>query len=291
MMGPSKEQDAARRRELGEFLRARREILQPEDLGLPRRGRRRVKGLRRHEVADLAVVSVTWYTWLEQGRQLRTSPTVLHAVARALRLDPQSQRHLFRLAGEPTDVRQPPTGPIDEGLLALLRTVLPSPAYLVTPAADIVAWNEAYSRLFEDPGKLPNAHRNALWMTLLSPSIRDYLEDWEIEASDAIARFRSEFAKFPGDNRFEQLIAELTETSELFRSKWGEQKVASFVAHEQVVNHPIAGEIRTQLLQLRPLHEAALTVFVHLPVEKASRERLQKLIGVLRPESASSAVS
>ena len=147
------------RRELGAFLRTRRERLAPDQVGLPSTGRRRTPGLRREEVAVLAGVGVTWYTWLEQGRSINVSTQVLTAVGRALRLDDAEKRHLERLAG----VRADPAGPatLEAPLSAAYQPVLdkldPYPACLQTSAFDIVAYNRAYRFLFTDMDQIPVA--------------------------------------------------------------------------------------------------------------------------------------
>src|SRR5436190_20684268 len=135
--------DMVRRRELADFLRSRRERISPELVGLPAGGRRRTPGLRREEVAQLAGVGVTWYTWLEQGRPIRPSESVLGAIATALRLDPSERAHLLTLAGiAPPDhlaVRQPP--PADPGTERVLAALEPYPAIVVAARHSYIAWN------------------------------------------------------------------------------------------------------------------------------------------------------
>src|SRR5580693_1009101 len=141
-----------RRSELAAFLRSRRERITPEDVGLPGGHRRRTAGLRREEVAQLAGVGVTWYTWLEQGRPIRASVQVLDAVARTLRLDPVERQHLFRLAEIPDPA---PAGAVSQLLSPEIRAILdqlvPMPANVVTERFDILAWNAAYAALFPPP--------------------------------------------------------------------------------------------------------------------------------------------
>lgn len=272
------EVEAARRQALGQFLVARRAALQPEQVGLPRHGRRRVKGLRRHEVADLAGVSVTWYTWLEQGRSIRTSASVLDAVARALKLDEDSRRHMRRLAGEPMVALQGGSVTAHPSLVALVDDLLPAPAYVMTPANDLAAWNRAYALLFGDPDVLPVEHRNGLWMMLFCENIRTGMVDWENEAEDMIAWFRAESGKFPGDTRIEEFVRDLMDTSAVFRRAWQLQRVARFVGHVQVFDHNDVGVVRMQQLELRPLDQPSLTLMVHRPADQESRTRLERLL-------------
>lgn len=137
------------RKQLGAFLRARRESLDPQRLGLPRSGRRRTPGLRREEVAMLADVGVTWYTWLEQGRDVNPSSVVMLAVAKALQCTATETRHLFVLAGLPPGEVPPqvPCEGISEGTRRLLDTLMPKPASIQKPNFDIVAWNDSFGHL------------------------------------------------------------------------------------------------------------------------------------------------
>jgi len=158
---------ASRRAELATFLRARRADLKPEDVGLHATpGRRNTPGLRREEVAQLAGVSVTWYTWLEQGRPVDPSPQVVDALARVFRLDAESHRHLRRLAG--LAVPEPDKMPDDIGpeLNRLLATLEPAPACLLGPRFDFLAWNDPFDRLWE-PRSLPANRQNLIWVWLL----------------------------------------------------------------------------------------------------------------------------
>ena len=265
---------AARRHELAEFLRVRRDEIQPEDVGLKRQGRRRVKGLRRHEVADLAAVSLTWYTWMEQGRPIRTSPSVLDAIAHALKLDDDGRQHLRRLGGVAVEAFQGVKEP-DPSLVGIVDDLLPAPAYLITPANDLVAWNTAYSRLFADPTTCKN---NALWMMLFSEDCRAHIVDWERETIEIIAAFRAEAAKFPADGRINELVEELTGLSPLFREAWEGHHVRRFQPHVQQVQHRDVGLVSTQLLQLRPLDQPSLLLRIHRPADDESRERLRSLL-------------
>lgn len=273
----------ARREELAGFLRARRDSLQPEDLGIPRRGRRRVLGLRRHEVADFAAVSLTWYTWLEQGRDIRTTPQVIDALARALLLDADGHRHLRRLAGVP--ITDPDTASLqaDDALMQVVDDLSPHPAHLMEPTTDLIAWNRSYARLFVDPLLLKAENRNGLWVQLMCDEVRSRLSDWEAESEFAIARFRAEAGKYPGDSRFAEVIAELSEHSELFQASWERHKVQGFTGHVEVIDHPDVGPIHLRLVQLRPLDHPRLTILVHQLADDASRMRMEQLLSTGDP--------
>ena len=278
--------DALRRQALGAFLRARRDELRPEDVGIPRWNRRRVKGLRRHEVADLAAVSVTWYTWIEQGRDIRISTDILDALSRALKLDEDAWRHVRRLAGVPVTDSQPPPVEVSTDLRHLLSDLLASRAYLTTSAFDLAAWNRAYVALFNhDPSKLPMNRRNGLWAYYMSESLHADVENWEAEAQKAVARFRVETARTPNDERARAVVAELTEASPEFRAAWNLHQVHGFVGHMQTIDNPEVGVMRLQVMQFRPAHQPTLTLMIHRPCDGLSRDRLSRLLAIRKTDS------
>lgn len=270
--------DRARREALAEFLRARRESLQPEDIGIPRRGRRRVKGLRRHEVADAAAVSVTWYTWLEQGRDIHATPQVIEALARALQLDDSEHSYLCRLAGVTPKATQLGRTQAGDSLIALVDSLLPNPAQLMLPATDLINWNDAYSRLFVDPSTLAAEDRNALWIQVMCPEVRHRLVDWEAETQLVVGRFRAEAAKYPGDPHFRRIIDRLSAESTLFRSIWARHEVRGFEDRVKTIEHPEVGEVRVRLVKLRPLDHPHLLLLVHMLDDDESRARIGRLL-------------
>ncbi|GAA5063700.1 helix-turn-helix transcriptional regulator [Thermocatellispora tengchongensis] len=237
-----------------------------------------MKGLRRHEVADTAAVSVTWYTWLEQGRDIRTTPQVIEALARALRLDDNGHRYLRRLAGIAPRNVECGRPEVSETLVALVDSLLPHPAHLMRPVTDLVTWNRAYARLFVDPATLDEEHRNGLWIQVMCPELRERLVDWETETEFAIARFRAEAAKYPGDMRFTQVIDQLNEDSDFFRRTWRRHEVQGFDGHTERIEHPDIGSVRARLVQLRPLDHPNLLIMVHMLEDQEARERVSELL-------------
>src|SRR5579871_2484710 len=172
--------DDGRRREFAAFLRSRRERLMPSDVGLPDGFRRRTPGLRREEVALIAGVGATWYTWLEQGRDVQPSEEVLNALAVALRLDPAERRHLFILADRPA--QQPlATGPesVPRPLVRMLKRMTDQPAYVLGRRWDVLAWNKAAVAVFGDFGRLEGDARNLIHLMFANESHRRLLLDWE----------------------------------------------------------------------------------------------------------------
>jgi transcriptional regulator with XRE-family HTH domain len=272
---------AARRAELAAFLRARRAQLRPADVGLPVHGRpglRRTPGLRREEVAELAKVSVTWYTWLEQGRTVSASEQVIDALARALRLDSDHHRHLRGLAGLTAPV---PLTLIDDAIQRLQRLVdfaLPSPASIYDLHFNYVAWNQGYARLRHDPGRLPIERRNLLWFMFGDPSCRARMGDWESAARAVLSQFRSAVGQRPGDHRYQPIVAELSKVSPEFRRWWDEHPIRYFRPATITVDHPEIGRVELEMFQLRPVEHADLLIVVQVPTTEAARARVASLI-------------
>jgi transcriptional regulator with XRE-family HTH domain len=230
-----------RRAELGGFLKTRRAQLRPEDVGLPPGPRRRTPGLRREEVALLAGVGVSWYTWLEQGRPINASAQVLDAVAGALRLDATARWHLYRLA-EAVPVRSRARA---SGVPAAVRRVLhaldPLPAVLVNDLFDIIEANDAHEEMFWDWHSLPCVHKNLLWCTMTEPRAREILLNYDEEIPHMVARLRAGYAHHIGDPEWEENIRRLAALSPEFAGLWARHEVAAPQERTLRLRHPDAG--------------------------------------------------
>lgn len=213
-----------RRHELGLFLRARRERTAPSDVGLPASTRRRTPGLRREELATLAGISTTWYTFLEQGRDVRASAQVLMAIANALRLDEPGRAHLLAIAADnPRPVEQ--VEHLAPDVAAVPGMVEPNPAYVTGSSYDILAWNDAAAALF--PGATERPQPNLARWIFTDPSAREVLPDWTLVAQGLLARLRANAGKHPGSPRFQLLEAELRTASPEAESWWPRYDIAT----------------------------------------------------------------
>ncbi|MFE6870338.1 helix-turn-helix transcriptional regulator [Kitasatospora sp. NPDC057692] len=209
-----------RRQQLAAFLRSRRERITPEQVGLPMTGRRRTPGLRREEVAQLAAVGVTWYTWLEQGREIQVSVQVLDAVARALLFDPSERAHLFTLAGaeDPAPVRECLT--VTPGIRLTLDRMAPYPAALINSRYDVLACNAQYTGIVGDLEAMPPEDRNLMWLAFTPSRFRDVLVDHEDEREVMVARFRSGMGDHGGEPAWRTLLCRLRQVSPAFDEAW-----------------------------------------------------------------------
>jgi hypothetical protein len=269
-----------RRAELADFLRSRRAVLRPEDVGLPAGGRRRTPGLRREEVAALAGVGTTWYTWLEQGRDVRASLDVLEAISRALRLTNAEQSHLVLLGrGDPAPACKPPVERVSNAMRRMVTNLGPGPAFLIGRRYDILAWNEATSVVLGDPAGVPKAARNHLWLTFMDPARREMMVEWEKSARTLTAKFRADSARHIGDPAFDELIASLLTASADFRRWWERHEVAGAGAGRKRFEHPIAGPMVFDHAVFRSVEDPEQRLVIYsASCEEATARKLEELL-------------
>jgi len=245
----------------------------PHDVGLPAGDRRRTPGLRREEVAQLAAVSVSWYTWLEQGREMRPSPSVFDAIARVLRLDAGERAHLFSLARVelPLVAQDYPRAAPPE-LAALVAGLEPHPAYLSGPRTDVLAWNRAIGAVITDFGALAPGERNLLRWLLLDRVPAD--PGLESTAKSTLARFRAAHARYVDHPEFLALIAELEDRSPAFRAWWPRHEVLAAQSGTKAIVHSRLGPLRLHHLQSAPTSHPELRLTVYVPADERTREAL-----------------
>ncbi|MFB9508689.1 helix-turn-helix transcriptional regulator [Streptomyces aurantiacus] len=228
---------------LGDFLRARREALQPHDVGLPEYGRRRVPGLRREEVALLAGVSSDYYIRLEQGRENSPSPQVVAAVAQALKLDAEATDHINRLclaaSQRPHDV-----GAVDVSrqLLRLMDGWEHTPAFVLGPALDVLAGNALATALHSGFDRFDNLAR----MVFADPAGREFYQEWERAAHSTVAEIRAAFGRDPESARIAEVVAELSAASEEFAGIWRLHEVKSKTQEGKHLRHPQVGDLHIE---------------------------------------------
>jgi transcriptional regulator with XRE-family HTH domain len=269
-----------RRAELADFLRMRRASIQPEDVGLPSGGRRRTPGLRREEVAQLAGVGTTWYTWLEQGRDVRASLDVFEAIAKALRLTPAERTHLILLGrGEEAPACKPPAERVSPTLRRLVENLGPNPAMVLGRRWDYLAWNRAACAVFGDFGSIPKAARNHLWQMFMDPLRREMFGDWERSSRLAAAKFRADHARHLGDPSFEELIQALRQASPDFCKAWKRHEVARVGEGTKTMQHPVAGTLMFEHAVFHPVEFPEQRLTLYSPVaDSGTAEKLAELL-------------
>ena len=268
---------STRRTELAAFLRSRRERVSPEDVGLPPGPRRRTAGLRREELAQLAGVGVTWYTWLEQGRPINVSVQVLNAVARTLMLDQVERAHLFRLAEVPGVAS---AGACEVALPDAVQDVLDAlsiPACVVTDRFDLLAWNDVYAKIFPRVTSAPAADRNTLLYLFTAPSCCTPVADQDAYCGAMVGTLRAAYAKHVGDPAWTQFIRRLEAESPRFAAAWAEHDVTQPSSHSKALRHPGVGEftMTTTSFGVQAVPGARMTVYT--PADEPSKEALRRL--------------
>lgn len=269
--------DLERRRALAEFLRSRRARITPEDVGIPGGSRRRTPGLRREEVAQLSGVSVTWYTWLEQARDITVSRQVLESLSRALQLNRDERRHLYALADEPLLEHPCPAVVPTPALQKLVDALDPHPAYLSDANWDLVAWNRSMAGLIGDPGRLPAAERNLIRLTFGDPGMRTLMADWAGQAQSLLAQFRADSRQRIGDPYLDRITGELRETSPEFRDWWDKHDIAEFHSTQREFLHPELGSLTFDYVMLEALESPGMKLFTSMPSDSATTAKLPAL--------------
>jgi transcriptional regulator with XRE-family HTH domain len=268
-----------RRAELAAFLRSRRERITPEDVGLAPGIRRRTAGLRREEVAMLAGVGVTWYTWLEQGRPINASTQVLDAVARTLKLDQPEREHLYRLADVPEAVAAadeaaqvaPEMQRILDGLTAL-------PASIMNERFDILAWNAGYAALFPGVVSQPCAERNSLWLSFThAPCCHPYLNR-DDQLGMLVAQLRSAYGRHVGEPAWTRFVRRLQSASPEFGRLWAQHEVASPASYLKIFRHPAHERLVMTTTSLAILAAPGTRMVVYTPADEETAVAVASLL-------------
>ncbi|RSM69725.1 transcriptional regulator [Amycolatopsis sp. WAC 01375] len=265
--------------ELGDFLKARRAALDPADLGLPTGfNQRRVAGLRREELAQLAGISVDYYTRLEQGRARNVSDSVLESLSRALRLHRDEETYLRNLAAPKRKrVARPKARRIRPELQLMLHAIQ-TPALIFDRYGDVLAWNSLGAALSLDFAERPAGERNIPKMFFLDERARELHPEWETVAKEIVANLRAESGKYPDDPRFAQLVGELSLGSEAFRKLWATQTVREKAHAWKVVINPIVGELRLRYETLRLPDDPGQALVIYTAEPGSDSERALRLL-------------
>ncbi|NUR95004.1 MAG: helix-turn-helix domain-containing protein [Kribbellaceae bacterium] len=276
----------AQRRELGVFLRSRRERIQPDEVGFAPGGRRRTPGLRREEVALLAGVGVTWYTWLEQGRDINVSGQVLDAIATALRFDRQERNHLFRLAGLQIGPALGECSAIPPSVQKTLDAVSPYPALVLDKRYDIFAFNEAYCRVVIDLEQVPVEERNLLWLNFVSSEWKCNFVDAETTKHHMVAAFRAASAEHVGDPLWQDLIRRLLSNSPYFAELWERYDVAAPSTRTKTLEIDGYGLLRIDPVNLWLSQLGPMRATVYTALDDETEDKLRRLVDAPVPTPA-----
>jgi transcriptional regulator with XRE-family HTH domain len=274
-------EEQERRQVLAAFLRSRRARLTPAEVGLADGIRRRTPGLRREEVAQLAHIGVSWYTSLEQGRDVKPSEQVLDSLAKALRLNAGERRHLFTLARvQPPYMPPAPEEVAGPALERMVQALEPHPAYVLGRRWDLLAWNRTADAVF-GLSRIPGPHsRNMLWRGFTTVHLKQNPDGLRI-AKGVVAQFRADYARYPGDPSFERLITDLQSVSPDFARLWSEHDVVMDPPDcRKTIEHPHLGRMEFDYVTLQTADGSGLKTVVYTAVPEAAEKLRQLLAGV-----------
>jgi transcriptional regulator with XRE-family HTH domain len=266
---------------LAAFLRARRQRTSPRDVGLPVNGRRRTPGLRREEVATLAGVSVDYLVRLEQGRDAHPSGEVLVALADAMRMSEDERRHLFKLGAISTGAamcpaRSPLVHDVAPTISALLERLHPTPAFVLAPSADVLAWNDAWAAVVGPLGLLDDPRPNLARYVFLDPRAHDAFPAWRAAADEQVGRLRRTITRWDDDEGVVALVAELRQAPE-FEVRWAAHPVDEKRRGAQQIAHPTAGDLDLAVEVLTLADDTEQVLVTWLPGDESTAARLDAL--------------
>ncbi|AIQ29594.1 DNA-binding protein [Paenibacillus sp. FSL P4-0081] len=271
---------------LSDFLKSRRAAISPAAAGLLEGSRRRTPGLRREEVAQLAGVSNTWYTWLEQGRDIKVSPSVLDCIAAALRLTKDERSYLFALALDngPGSMIYPQeeSSVIHPSLQKILQELKSCPTIISDRHCGIVGWNEAAAHVFLDFAKLPPEQRNMISLLFVRKEFRRLAVNWEQFVRGYLSIFRAYYGQYLEDRWYDEFIAEMKEQHPEFNQLWEESRVSSAPDVVLEFRHAKAGKMLFHLTSLQVQGSTDLRCSIYTPAGDSNTE--SKLKQLMAPE-------
>ncbi len=272
--------DAHRYKELSDFLKTRRARIMPSQAGLPEGPRRRTPGLRREEVAQLAGIGLTWYTWLEQGRPIRVSTQVLESLSRVLLLDRQERLHLYHLANQATPTDMPEyAGTVSPALQHVLDSLRFCPSLVVDRCWNVLAWNEESCLLFGDFSRMNARQRNVVWAVFTEPGYKKLLVDWEANAKALLGRFRTVCGKLVEDPWLLRFVGDLKEQSEEFSLWWPLHEIHGDNEVRKRLDHPVAGILDFEVSNFDVADNSGLKMIIHTPVPGTdTAEKMKSLL-------------
>ena len=268
-----------RYKELADFLKTRRAKILPSQVGLPSSTRRRTPGLRREEVAQLAGIGITWYTWLEQGRPIRVSAQVIESLSKVLLLDKQERNHLYLLANQPLPSDAPA---YQDAVSPLLQQILDHltlcPSIITDQRWNVIAWNKAASLVLGDFSKMNARQRNIVWAMFTQPYYKQLLVDWEQHAKGLLGKFRSTCGQYIEDAWLNQFIDELKTQSDEFNLWWPLHEIKGRSEVYKQLNHPTAGRLDFGVSNFDVSDNPNLKLIIHTPLPDTDTTAKMKVL-------------
>lgn len=265
--------------ELADFLKTRRAKILPSQVGLSSATRRRTPGLRREEVAQLAGIGVTWYTWLEQGRPIQVSNQVIESLSRVLLLDRQERIHLFLLANQPVPAEIPGyQGTISPILQHVLDSLVLCPSLVTDQRWNVIGWNKAACAILGDFSKMSVRERNIVWAMFTDNKFKQLYVNWDHHAKGLLGRFRSTCGQYIEDSWLTQFIDDLKKESKEFNLWWPLHEIKSNNEVYKQLNHPVAGILEFEVSNFDISDNSGLKMIVHIPLPRTDTNEKMRLL-------------
>lgn len=281
-MNANQKLSQSRRQDIANLLKSRRYHIQPQEVGLPEGSRRRTPGLRREEVSQLSGISLEWYTWLEQARDIRASVQTLRKIAKTLCLQPSEEALLLRLSGyelsQLSSNEQPKLSP---QIQCLLDQQYPSPAFITSDRWDIIAWNESTKILMGDLDKQNIIERNTLYNMFMSEHYRNILLDWDYHAKGVISKLHAVTPEWDQDPWSRELIERLQRESKDFSKYWNEREIKGYEDGFKAYEFPTVGRLNFDFISLKAMDERyhQMRIIIYLPRDTETENKLNRLLG------------
>ncbi|VBB07212.1 Hypothetical protein LUCI_2456 [Lucifera butyrica] len=265
-------------KELGSFLQRKRLTLRPEQVGIHVDKRRRVKGLRREEVADLAGVSIDWYIRIEQGREnVNPSISVLNSLSKALQLNYEEKRYLFNLSDKMPPANDNSLVSVSETLQKFLDNQNPSIAYVMDQNFAIIAWNQTATKVYGYYENMGERERNTIWRAFNDSYIRKILDDWEGYSKLRVEQLRTNFNLYQNNTSMMEMINELKNNS-LFNKWWNDQKISGTPEGQKLLHHPKAGDLYLCHITFEMTEMKGAYITIQMPADNNTKRKLQQLL-------------
>lgn len=271
--------DAYGYKELGQFLKAKRNQISPTQVGLPYGGKRRAPGLKREEVAQLASVSLTWYTWLEQNRSIKVSEQVLESIGHALLLNETEMKYIFSLAQLAIPELKPSSAEfVSKPIQTALNKFDPYPAFASDQYWNVIAWNASANAIFGNFDKMSSRERNTVWRMFKTPHYKELFTEWHKAAEWIVAQFRISCGKYNADSWFSNFVNELMEDSIEFKTLWLNQNVCFDTNFKKSISYKTLGTLLFDFTSYDLSANSQIKIALHTPADEDTSHKLNKLL-------------
>lgn len=264
-------------KELGLFLKKKRSTLRPEQFGLKFDKRRRVKGLKREEVADLAGVSIDWYVRIEQGQNVNPSVDVLLSLSRVLQLNNEEKRYLFNLSDKKLPIEDLAIFTISNTLQKFLDNQNPSIAYVTDSKLTMIGWNETALKVYGNYEEMNEKERNSVWRAFNDNNLKKLLDNWEGHSKLRVEQLRANYSYYKNDNTINEIINELNEKNSLFNKWWNNQGIMGTPEGQKLLHHPLVGDLYLSYISFKSTEIEGANITIQMPIDEYTKNKLEQL--------------